>query len=355
MAELHDALLSLIMYLQKLLEALPEEVLDSPHGYETRLIRERLEGYGSLCGSFAQYDEILDKVFWVERVSPPSGDPFARFVITPLDLGGLMREAVFEPYGTVVCTSATLTVKNDFSFWLRRVGLSGFEMREFRTYSFPSPFPYREHVLLGVPTDAPEPAQEGSYLDFVARYVYEVLDISEGRGLVLFTSYAMLKIVYEHVGSRLRQRGITVLKQGDDDRARLLGAFNTDIASVLFATDSFWEGVDAPGETLKVVIICRLPFRVPSDPVVRARMDAIDASGGNSFGTYALPTAVMRLRQGFGRLMRRSSDHGAVLILDSRIVKKSYGTLFLDSLPETKRSLTESGRLLADVERFLYG
>jgi len=123
---------------------------------------------------------------------------------------------------------------------------------------------------------------------------------------------------------------------------------------VLFATDSFWEGVDAPGDTLKVVIICRLPFRVPSDPVIKARMEAIESAGGNSFGQYALPTAVMRLRQGFGRLMRRSSDHGVVLILDSRVVRKSYGSLFLESLPETGLSLSTSGKLLTEVERFLY-
>lgn len=355
MAELHDALISLIAYVQKILDAVPEERLETPEAYEARIVRERLEGYGSLCQSFSQFDEILDRVFWIERLRVSSGEPFIQFVVTPLDLSGLMREAVFDPYRTVVCTSATLTVKDDFSFWLRRVGLHQFERRSVRTVIFPSPFPYREHVLLGVPSEAPEPTSEQPYLDFVSRFVYDVLELSEGRGLVLFTSYAMLRSVYDAVAVRLSERSITVLKQGDDDRARLLGRFNTEITSVLFATDSFWEGVDAPGETLRVVIICRLPFRVPSDPVIKARMEAIEAAGGNAFNQYALPTAVMRLRQGFGRLMRRSSDRGVVLILDSRIMRKRYGPLFIESLPETQRSLTPSSQLLADVERFLYG
>ncbi len=355
MAELHDALLSLVSTVQKILEAIPESSLETPEAYETRIVRERLEGFGSLCQAFSQYDEIREKVFWAERSRLPSGDVYAQFVVTPLDLSTLMREAVFEPYDTVVCTSATLTVRNDFGFWLRRVGLSGFELRVIETVVLPSPFPYREHVLLGVPVDAPEPTQEERYADFVAEFVADVLELSEGGGLVLFTSYGMLRRVYEAASPRLAKRGITVLKQGDEDRARLLGTFNTDIASVLFATDSFWEGVDAPGETLKVVIICRLPFRVPSDPVIKARMEAIDASGGNSFGEYALPTAVMRLRQGFGRLMRRASDRGIVLILDSRVVKKSYGDLFLDSLPDASRSLSPSRSLLSEIEHFLYG
>lgn len=355
MSELHDALLALIMRIQALLDAVPEAELDTPEAYQARIVRGRLEEFASLCQSFSQFDEIPEKVFWVQRQALPGGELYLQFVITPLDLSGMMREAVFEPYETVVCTSATLTVRDRFEFWLRRVGLSGSTVRPVETLSLPSPFPYREHVLLGVPADAPQPTDEERYLQFVERYVYEVLDLSEGGGLVLFTSYGMLRSIYERVAPRLSQRGITVLRQGDEDRARLLGRFTTDLASVLFATDSFWEGVDAPGETLKVVIICRLPFRVPSDPVVKARMEAIDTRGGNSFGEYALPTAVMRLRQGFGRLMRRSTDRGVVIILDSRVVRRSYGSLFLDSLPETRRAIGAGQTVLAEIESFLYG
>ncbi len=134
---------------------------------------------------------------------------------------------------------------------------------------------------------------------------------------------------------QLSARGIRILRQGDDDRARLLEAFRSERSSVLFATDSFWEGVDAPGETLQIVILCKLPFRVPTEPVLKARMAAIAEQGGNPFAELSLPDAVVRLRQGFGRLMRRHDDRGVVLILDSRIVTKSYGSVFLESLPRT--------------------
>ena len=155
------------------------------------------------------------------------------------------------------------------------------------------------------------------------------------------------------VAPRLLAMGITVLRQGDDDRSRLLGRFQKDEASVLFATDSFWQGVDAPGKALEVLILCRLPFRVPSDPILKARTSAIEAVGGNAFGQMALPEAVIRLRQGFGRLMRRTTDGGIVLILDVRILAKQYGQAFLSSLPETARRFGSSQSVLQAVEDFV--
>jgi ATP-dependent DNA helicase DinG len=143
-----------------------------------------------------------------------------------------------------------------------------------------------------------------------------------------------------------------VLRQGDDDRARLLERFRAEASSVLFATDSFWEGVDAPGDTLHAVVLCRLPFRVPSEPVLKARMAALEADGGNSFMELSLPDAVVRMRQGFGRLMRRRDDRGVVLVLDSRIVTKRYGEVFLDSLPPARRLVTDSAGVLAAVAEF---
>ena len=164
----------------------------------------------------------------------------------------------------------------------------------------------------------------------------------------------MLQKTYADVVPVLNRLGITVLKQGEKDRAQLLETFNFDVSSVLFATDSFWEGVDIPGDSLKLVIICRLPFRVPTDPIVKARMERIELSGGNPFFELSIPEAAIRLKQGFGRLMRRKSDHGAVLILDSRIIKKSYGKILLSSLPETVKSIKKSSEMLLDLENFLY-
>jgi len=150
----------------------------------------------------------------------------------------------------------------------------------------------------------------------------------------------------------LAERGIALLRQGEDDRGRLLDRFRADPSSVLLATDSFWEGIDAPGETLELLVLTRLPFRVPSDPVLQSRMEAIQARGGNPFYELSLPEAVVRLRQGFGRLMRRQDDRGAVLILDSRVVRRPYGRQFLQSLPRCRTSVGASGEVLEELREF---
>jgi len=251
----------------------------------------------------------------------------------------------------VVFTSATLTVSGSFSFWAGRIGLDKPGAREPLLRTFPSPFNYRENVLLGAPTDAPPP-DSPSYKSFLSGFISRALQSSRGAGLVLFTSYALLRETHAAVAPTLAQRGIRILRQGDDDRARLLDAFRAERSSVLFATDSFWEGVDAPGETLQMVILCRLPFRVPTEPVLKARMAAIEMRGGNPFGELSLPDAVVRLRQGFGRLMRRQDDRGVVLILDSRIVKKSYGSVFLESLPSARLLVDSTKAVQAAVAKF---
>jgi ATP-dependent DNA helicase DinG len=263
-----------------------------------------------------------------------------------------MREAVYEPFDTVVFTSATLTVNRSFQYWKTRIGLTGYEGAELREELFESPFDFKERVLIGVPSDAPAPESE-DYRPFLARFIADALLISEGRALVLFTSYDMLIKTYESVRPAMDKAGISLFRQGDDERSRLLRRFNEDTTSVLFATDSFWEGVDSPGDTLLLVILCRLPFRVPTDPVLVARMEAIRLKGGNPFFDLSLPEAVMKLKQGFGRLMRRTSDRGAVLIPDGRIVTKNYGSIFLSSLPETRRSIKSAAALFEDLENFL--
>ena len=195
------------------------------------------------------------------------------------------------------------------------------------------------------------------------RFLYPVLlgllylgavGVSEGGALILFTSRAALEEVYQRSREAIAALGIQVLKQGDDDRHRLLGRFRDEGSSVLFATSSFWEGVDAPGDALRLLVVCRLPFRVPTDPVVKARMAAIEAQGRNAFSDYTLPDAVIRLRQGFGRLIRTATDRGVVLILDTRVVTKHYGRQFLESLPQTSVSLTDSVTLREAMERFYY-
>jgi ATP-dependent DNA helicase DinG len=339
--------------------ASPGAAEDSPQetiAWDCRVQLTRLLGIADMIDRFRLGEAGENDIFWLEslrsgRRGEGEQEQTVRLVITPLEVGPLMREAVFQPLRTSVFTSATLTVAGSFSYWAGRLGLSAADEKEPVFRSFPSPFDYREHVLLGVPTDAPAPDAPG-HRQFLGRFLGRALVASRGAGLVLFTSYGLLNEMYGAVQPELARSGIRLMKQGDADRARLLDSFRAERSSVLFATDSFWEGVDAPGDTLHMVILCRLPFRVPSEPVLKARMASIEARGGNPFGELSLPDAVVRLRQGFGRLMRRHDDSGVVLILDPRIVTKQYGSLFLDSLPAARRVIGPGAEVLREVTSF---
>lgn len=355
-SELTELLIGLRRFnarLADLLGAIPDEYEDEDPVFDTSVILRRLEAIATLVELILRSDEHPELVVWVERRAHRGGGQTATFHATPLDVREIMRESVFETYDSVVCTSATLTVKNRFDYFADRVGIRGMDEDRVSFLHLDSPFAYRERVLLATATDAPLPNEEG-YQRYVEEQVAEILEISEGRGLVLFTSYRMLEETCRAVLPRLEALGIPVLRQGGDDRSRLLERFSSEPTSVLFATDSFWEGVDAPGDALRVVIICRLPFRVPNDPVLEARVEAIERDGGNAFYELSVPQAVMRLKQGFGRLMRRATDGGVVVILDPRIVRRRYGELFLQSLPETRRAFTSRERIGTEIEAFLY-
>lgn len=351
--ELQSRLLSLVEKVEHAVNDLSDDKQEDPLIYDVRLTLRRVQDISALGEGIRAPEMHPERVYWLERRTLAGGAPLVRFVSTPVDVTDVMQEAVYTPYKTVVFTSATLSVSDSFSFWERRVGLDAVETERREEHIFPSPFDYEGRVLLGVPEDAPLP-DSADYRSFLSRFVAEALTLSEGRALVLFTSYEMLRTTYEAVKPSLTKLGITALRQGDDERSRLLEGFNTDTASVLFATQSFWQGVDSPGETLTLLILCKLPFRVPTHPVQLARMEAIRRGDGNPFRDLSLPDAVMRLKQGFGRLMRHRQDRGVVLIPDARLVKKSYGSLFLNSLPSTARSVKEAGGVIRDVEAFLY-
>jgi len=321
--------------------------------FQFKAVLRRMEEFSKICSLFRCFEEHSDKVFWVEKATAGKGQLFLKFTITPLDISNLMREAVFTPYGTVVCTSATLAVAGSFRYWCKRVGLLGFSEEDLITQIFPSPFPYSTNALLGIPNDGPPPDSE-AYQDYISKSVRNILLMSDGRGLVLFTSYSMLQNTYDDIVDELHPEGIHIYRQGEDERTRLLKGFIEDTKSVLFATESFWQGVDVPGEALGIVIICRLPFSVPTAPVLKARMEAIKKADGNPFMELSLPEAVMKLKQGFGRLIRRHTDRGVVIILDNRIITKRYGSLFLKSLPNTRRVVGDSNNVLSDIENFLY-
>jgi ATP-dependent DNA helicase DinG len=323
--------------------------------WELNALLRRFEGIAGICSAFTDYRERPGEVMWIERrgAGAAGADVWPVFTQSPVELAESLKESLFLPNKTVVCVSATLAVSENFNYWAMRCGAAFAADRPFLTGCFPSPFPYSSAVLLAVPDDAPLP-DEPDYQAFVDRSVGQLASAAGGSALALFTSYQSLQSAWLTAQPELTALGIRCLKQGDDDRSRLLQTFLNDTQSVLFATDSFWEGVDAPGDTLRLVILCRLPFRTPSDPVFEARREAVEKNGGNPFMDLSLPEAVMKFKQGFGRLMRRSSDRGVVAVLDGRILKKRYGAFFLQSLPETRASFGSFSGILRDTENFLW-
>jgi ATP-dependent DNA helicase DinG len=360
LSDLRQKVSAITGIIRNVIEGIAEEDLDNPVVWESKFSLRRLEFIGTLCLHFCEWSERPESVFWIEKNrlssrgrSEQAAGWFPRFVQTPLSVAPMMREGVFEPFRTVVCTSATLRIGNSFAYWMNRTGVSLVEPDRVISGVHESPFPYATNVLFAIPDDAPLPENPG-FQAWIETAIVSLLQASAGHALVLFTSYESLRGACELARKTLSPLGITVLKQGDDDRARLLETFRNDESSVLFATDSFWEGVDAPGDTLLHVIIVKLPFRVPNDPVHSARSEAIELSGGNPFMELSLPEAVMRFRQGFGRLMRRKTDRGVVTVLDRRLIAKRYGSLFVDSLPETGQCFEPLSSVVHRVENFLY-
>lgn len=342
---------------REVLEKIDDKDSEVPAVWEAKTVLRRLESLAALCGNFLLWEEKEDTVFWLQKVKIPPKVPgedfvtFVQFIQTPLDIAPLMNSGVFEPMKTVVCTSATLQIDRNFGYWTRRVEISFAEPERVAQDSFDSPFPYKENVLFAVPNDAPFP--DSSYFQtFVEDAVPKLILAAGGKTLVLFTSYDSLKFTFNASRNILSENGIEVFKQGDEDRFRLLEKFKKDTNSVLFATDSFWEGVDVPGSSLSQVIIVKLPFAVPNDPVFSARSEALEKKGGNPFMQLSLPQAVIKFRQGFGRLVRRADDKGIVVVLDRRIVEKKYGGIFTRSVPMTKRMYSPLDAILHAVENF---
>jgi ATP-dependent DNA helicase DinG len=246
---------------------------------------------------------------------------------TPIDVSERLREALFEPMRATVLTSATLAVDGRFDYVKDRLGVEPTE-----ELILASPFRYEEQAVLYVPRRMPEPASP-AFVDAAAEEVVKLLEESRGRAFVLFTSYANMNAVAERIAGRVE---FPLLIQGEAPKAALLETFRTTPGAVLLATASFWQGVDVVGEQLSCVIVDKLPFASPGDPVVAARIERLRNRGGNPFGEYQVPVAVLMLKQGLGRLIRSASDRGILAVLDSRLVQKGYGRRFLESLPPAR-------------------
>ena len=299
------------------------------------------------------FEEDKTNIRWIESKAPS----VTRLKLSPLEVNAILQETVYDHMETVVMTSATLSVsgfrdRGEFDFIMHRIGLDLVNKERIMCSKLMAPFDYRAQVILGIPGDIPSPDSQ-TYKQELLDLLKGAVALSGGRAFILFTSYGLLNYVFQRMEKELAADGILALRQGSDNRHRLLEKFRKNETSVLFATDSFWEGVDVPGKSLQSVVITKLPFQVPTEPVVEARVEAIKQSGGNAFMEYSVPQAVIKLRQGFGRLIRSRSDTGFVLIFDRRLVDKFYGRVFLDSLPETTLSSGPLEHVFKDIENFM--
>ena len=290
---------------------------------------DRLDGLALAADTWLQ-QSMADAAYWVEVAGRQRQN--IKLMCAPIDVGTVLRDELFAQIPTAILTSATLTVgEDDFRFFRERIGLT-----KAAELKLGSPFDYHQQVRLVLAGQMPEPTGQGpEYESAVCHRIQRHVDEMQGGTFVLFTNYRMLRNCAERLTRWFTDRNRTLLCQGEGlDRSAMLDKFRRDGSAVLFGTDSFWQGVDVPGDALQNVIITKLPFSVPDHPLLEARLDRIRERGGNPFMDYQVPEAIIKLRQGFGRLIRSRSDRGQVVILDPRVRTKRYGRLFLESLPE---------------------
>ncbi len=301
-------------------------------------ICNRLEGFLEVLSNFVFSPIEPTRVRWIEGEG--------HLITADLEIAPRLSEALFDRLPTAVLCSATLSTNTSFAFIRSRLGI-GRAVEKI----YDSPFDYSCQAMLSVPIDLPDPSHP-QFTSRAASSIFEMIEASRGGAFVLFTSYQMLRNCEQILADKLLEKRYTLFCQGDDGRTALLENFRKTKRAVLFGTDSFWEGVDVVGEALRCVILVKLPFKVPSDPLFQARSEAIAEKGGSPFFDYSLPHAIVKFKQGFGRLIRNKEDRGCVVCLDSRLVKKGYGKQFLKSLPPCPHHFEISSSLASKLQKF---
>ncbi|MDT8391079.1 MAG: helicase C-terminal domain-containing protein [Lentisphaeria bacterium] len=300
-------------------------------GRKTELLTlcQRTRDYRQAIHTVLQMTEA-GYVYWFERFG--NAPPGLSLNGVPVDVSGLLKTCLFSQNYSVIVTSATLAVRGELDYFKRRIGAESAE-----SLALTSPFHFAEQVEIHVPTGMPSPKDTRHFVPEAAEKIKHYVALTHGKAFVLFTSYMMMQDMAGELTDFFKEKNIRLLVQGEGmPRTKMLEIFREDVDSVLFGTASFWTGVDVPGEALSSVIITRLPFAVPDHPLVAARQEKIEAEGRNAFYEYSLPEAILRFRQGCGRLIRSRDDKGIIVILDNRVLTTRYGKAFLESLPPCK-------------------
>ena len=373
--DFEEQLAAMVNLLHNLRDTLDDAVPEGELNYLADLssqvsgIADSLVGFANEA-NFVIRGEKDTHAYWVERVRLEKRPSYLRLVAAPLSVAEDLKKMFYDVKDSVILCSATLRVGNDFKYMARRLGCGGGDATagqdgaRFKFLTAASPFDYFRQSLVLAPDCLPDPSSDPvAYAGSLAMLIRDLFSVTNGRALVLFTSYEMMNAVAAHAHQLLADIGITLLVQGEglsreSMTRRLKESVNQPQTSslkpqtVLFGAQSFWEGVDVAGEALSCVVLARLPFAQVGDPVVEARSEKIDREGGSSFRDYALPEAVIKFRQGFGRLVRTKSDRGVVVVTDPRLVTKNYGATFRKSIPASVHTVTELEELLQRVAEF---
>ncbi len=331
-------------------KGLKEKVSDTLLDIQSLAVR--IKDTADAVKKFALDEDHIQNVRWIEIFSKRGIEQLSLHC-AKLDIAKILSKELFQRFSTVLLCSATLSTGDNFEFIKQRYGITEKELpkRKFIEKIYDSPFNYQKQVLVTIPRDVPPP-NHSNYLESVCEKIWDAVHASRGNTFVLFTSFHMLNACYQRLITRLKKGRYHTFKQGQDHRQNLINKFKDSNYSVLFGTDSFWEGVDVTGDSLRCVVIVKLPFQVPTEPVIQARTEAISANGGNPFMEYSIPTAIVKFKQGIGRLIRKKTDRGCIVCLDSRILNKQYGHFFLKSLPKCTQHFEKGEAFFKAMEEF---